>query len=43
MALGHKSNIVVAGDENGNVYLWRDSDSVRDHIGVNLTGHSSSL
>lgn len=43
VALGNKSNIVVAGDENGNVYLWRDSESVRDHIGVNLTGHSSSL
>lgn len=33
----------MAGDENGNVYLWRDSESIKDHIGVNLTGHASSL
>ena len=43
ICLGNKSNIVVAGDENGNVYLWRDADSVKDHIGVNLTGHSSNM
>ncbi len=43
ICLGHKSNIVAAGDENGNVYLWRDSESIKDHIGVNLTGHASSL
>ena len=43
ICLGNKSNIVAAGDENGNVYFWRDADSIKDHIGVNLTGHSSSL
>jgi len=43
ICLGNKSNIVAAGDENGNLYLWRDSEAIKDHIGINLTGHSSSL
>jgi WD40 repeat protein len=41
--LGNRSNIVVAGDENGNVYLWRDLETVKEHVGVNLTGHTSAL
>jgi WD40 repeat protein len=43
VCLGHRSNMIVAGDENGNVYVWRDAESVKDHIGVNLTGHASSV
>jgi len=34
---------VVAGDENGNIYAWRDVESIKEHIGINLTGHSSPL
>jgi WD40 repeat protein len=34
---------VVAGDENGNVYLWRDTESIKEHIGTNLTGHAAPL
>ncbi len=43
IALGNQSNVVAAGDENGNIYFWRDTESVKEHIGVNLTGHSSPL
>ena len=43
MSLGHVSNVVIAGDENGNVYAWRDVESIKEHIGVNLSGHSSAL
>lgn len=34
---------MVAGDENGNVYLWRDTESIKEHIGTNLTGHAAPL
>lgn len=34
---------MIAGDENGNVYAWRDVESIKEHIGVNLCGHSSAL
>lgn len=43
ICLGNTSNVVVAGDENGNVYMWRDAESIKEHVGVNLTGHSSAL
>lgn len=31
--------MVAAGDENGNVFVWKDTESVRNNIGVNLAGH----
>lgn len=41
--LGNLSNCVIAGDENGNVYVWRDVESIKEHIGINLSGHSSAV
>lgn len=43
IALGNLSNLACAGDENGNVYLWRSVEAVRDNIGVNLTGHTAHV
>jgi hypothetical protein len=43
ICLGNLTNIVVAGDENGKIYAWRDVESIKEHIGTNLTGHSSPL
>lgn len=37
------TNIVFAGDENGNIYGWRDVESIKEHIGINLSGHTSPL
>ena len=34
---------MLAGDDNGNIYLWRDTESIKEHIGVNLTGHASAI
>ena len=34
---------MCAGDENGNVFLWKDLESIKNNIGVNLTGHTSML
>lgn len=31
--------MVTAGDDYGNVYFWKDVDSVKPHIGVNLLSH----
>ena len=41
--LGNASNIVIAGDDYGNVYFWRDVDTVKSHIGVNIHSHMSSV
>ena len=43
IALGNISNLVTAGDENGNVYLWKDVESIKEHIGVNLNGHMAPV
>lgn len=43
IALGNLTNMVACGDENGNVYLWRSVDAVRDNIGVNLCGHTAHI
>ena len=42
-ALGHISNIFTAADENGNVYMWKDVESVKENIGLNLVGHASAI
>jgi hypothetical protein len=42
-ALGNVSNIAAAAEENGNVYVWKDVESIREHIGVNMTGHASAI
>ena len=43
IALGNISNLVAAGDENGNIYLWKDVESIKEHIGVNLNGHMAPV
>lgn len=43
IALGNLSNLVASGDENGNIYVWRSVDAVKDNIGVNLTGHTAHI
>ena len=42
-ALGNVSNIVAAADENGNVYVWKDVESIKENIGLNLIGHASAI
>jgi WD40 repeat protein len=43
IVLGNESNIVAAGDENGTVYLWKDIDSIKEHIGSNYQTHTTSV
>jgi hypothetical protein len=43
IALGNLSNMVASGDENGNIYVWRSVDAVKDNVGVNLTGHTAHI
>jgi WD40 repeat protein len=43
ISLGNLSNITASGDENGNIYVWRSVDAVKDNIGVNLTGHTAHI
>ena len=43
ISLGNLSNLVTAGDDYGNVYFWKDVDSVRPHIGVNILAHMSAV
>jgi len=43
IALGNLTNMVASGDENGNVYVWRSVDAIKDNIGVNLTGHTAHI
>jgi hypothetical protein len=43
IALGNLSNVTASGDENGNIYVWRSVDAVKDNIGVNLTGHTAHI
>ena len=43
IALGNLSNLVASGDENGNVYVWRSVEAVKDNIGVNLSGHTAHI
>ena len=34
---------MTAGDDYGNVYFWKDVDSVKPHIGVNVLAHMSPV
>lgn len=43
MVLGNQSNMVAAGDEYGNVFVWRDVESIKDHIGCNFLSHTSNV
>lgn len=41
--LGNLSNMVAAGDENGNVFLWKNVEHIKENIGLNFTGHTSHI
>ena len=43
IALGNLSNIVVAGDENGNIFLWKDVESIKENIGTNFITHTTNV
>ena len=43
ITLGNISNIVASGDEYGNIYMWKDVESIKDHIGINFNGHMSAV
>lgn len=43
IALGNLSNMVAAGDENGNIFFWKGVESIKDNIGLNFTGHTSHV
>lgn len=43
VVLGNVSNIVVAGDDNGNIYHYKDVECIKDNIGNNYSCHSSNV
>ena len=43
MTVGNLSNVVVAGDENGNVYVWKDVESIKENVGNNFLTHTSNV
>lgn len=43
MVVGNSSNIVVAADEYGNINLWKDIESIKEHIGNNFQSHTSAV
>ncbi len=43
ISLGNLSNMVAAGDENGNIYLWKGTESIKENVGLNFTGHTSHV
>ena len=43
IVLGNMSNIVATGDEFGNVYVYKDVESVKDNVGANFIMHSSNV
>ena len=43
IALGFTSNLVAAGDEHGNVHLWKDAENLKENNGINMAGHTSPV
>jgi len=43
IVLGNVSNMVAAGDDHGNIYLWKDIESIKEHIGNNQQSHTTSV
>ena len=41
--LGNQSNMVAAGDENGNLFIWKDVESIKENIGNNFVTHSTNI
>lgn len=43
ICLGNLTNMVSAGDENGNIYLWKSVESIKENVGLNFSGHTSLI
>ena len=43
VTIGNLSNLVVAGDEHGNLHLWSEVESIKENIGANLSTHTSCV
>jgi WD40 repeat protein len=35
--------MIVTGDEHGNIYMFKDVESVKENIGINMSGHTSPV
>ena len=35
--------MVAAGDENGNLFVWKDVESIKENIGNNFVTHSTNI
>lgn len=42
-AFGKRMNGVIMSDEQGNIFLWKDKDSMINNCGSYLKGHSSLI
>mmetsp|Transcript_34024 Transcript_34024/g.33184 ORF Transcript_34024/g.33184 Transcript_34024/m.33184 type:complete len:273 (-) Transcript_34024:1695-2513(-) len=43
IVLGNLSNIASAGDENGNIYLWKNIENIKENVGLNFSGHTAHV
>ena len=43
ITLGNLSNVVVAGDEYGNINVWKDVESIKENVGSNFQCHTTNL
>lgn len=41
IVLGNVTNMVAAGDEYGNIYVWNNVECIKDNIGSNFQSHAS--
>jgi hypothetical protein len=35
--------MVAAGDENGNIFLYKNVENIKENVGLNFTGHTSHI
>jgi len=43
VTIGNLSNMVAHGDDYGNVYVWKDVESIHENIGCNYECHTSGV
>lgn len=43
ITLANQSNMVAAGDDYGNVYVWKDTEGIKEHVGNNFQMHTSHV
>ena len=43
ISLGNLSNMIATGDENGNIYIWKSVEAIKDNIGLNFSGHTAHI